>query len=291
MDEGMRRTGKILALLLYLLAPGMAWAEDVWLLASGEGYAPLMGERLRAALPLGLTLGEQRLSEGERVQCPGARLVLAEGEAAARAALQGCPKARVWAFALPARSLAELGKSAAGRVSGIPFDVPLARQVDVLARIRPQPRTVAVPYAPAMEGLAREAEQVLRARGLQPILLPSVPDSQPLRPLREVLDEVQAVLALPDPALYHEGLLKHWLLMTAREGVPMVGGLGRRDVRRGMAAAAVQPEEAVAELTVRLLPHLLGSGPLPAPQGVDGSTVMRNPLMLERLNLRLEEAR
>jgi len=146
-----------------------------------------------------------------------------------------------------------------------------------------------VPYSPIAEGQARAAARALRAGGFQPILLPSQPESQPLRPLREVLGEVQAVLALPDPALYHEGLLKHWLLMTAREGVPMIGGLCLKDVRRGVAAAVVHSDEAAIRQTLRLLPELLGSGPLPEIQPVDEPRVVHNPVMLDRLGLRLVE--
>lgn len=282
----MRRFILLLLGLLVLLA-GPVRAEDVWLLSVEEGDA--IAESLRSALPSGTSLAQQRLSDGAGVRCPGARLVLAVGEAAARTALRGCPQAKVWALGLPALSLDALRAQAPGRLSGVASDLPPARQVALLEALRPRPRQVAVPYSSAAEGLARAAAQTLRARGFQPILLPSKPDDQPLRPLREVLGEVQAVLALPDPALYHEGLLKHWLLMTAREGVPMVGGLGLADVRRGVVAAAVQDEAAAIALTVQLLPELLGPAPLPPVQALDQARVLHNPLMLSRLGLRLEE--
>ncbi len=282
----MRRFVLLLLGLLVLLA-GPVRAEDVWLLSVEEGDA--IAESLRSALPPGMSLAQQRLGDGAGVRCAGARLVLAVGEAATRAALRGCPQAKVWALGLPALSLDVLRAGAPGRLSGVASDLPPARQVALLDALRPRPRQVAVPYSPAAEGLARAAAQTLRARGFQPVLLPSLPDDQPLRPLREVLGEVQAVLALPDPALYHEGLLKHWLLMTAREGVPMVGGLGLQDVRRGVVAAAVQEEAAAIALTVHLLPELFGSAPLPPVQALDQARVLHNPLMLSRLGLRLEE--
>lgn len=283
----MRRLLLLLGLLALLAGP--ARAEDVWLLGADEGEAQVLADALRPALPPGASLALQRLGDGAGEPCPGVRLVLTAGEDAARAALRGCPQARVWALGLPALSLDAVRAEAPGRLSGVASDLPPARQVALLEALRPRPRQVAVPYSPAAEGLARAAAQVLSARGFQPVLLPSQPDAQPLRPLREVLGEVQAVLALPDPALYHEGLLKHWLLMTAREGVPMVGGLGLQDVRRGVVAAAVQAEEAAIALTVRLLPELPGPAPLPPVQALDQARVLHNPLMLNRLGLRLEE--
>jgi hypothetical protein len=282
---------RILLLLLLLLLPvlmdGVARAEDVWVLGAEEGEA--IAKSLRPALPPGTSLALQRLGDGAGVQCPGARLVLTVGEAATRAALRGCPQAKVWALGLPALSLDALRAGAPGRLSGVASDPPPVRQVALLEALRPRPRQVAVPYSPAAEGLARTAAQILSAHGFQSVLLPSRPEDQPLRPLHEVLGEVQAVLALPDPALYHEGLLKHWLLMTAREGVPMVGGLGAQDVRRGVVVAAVQEEQAAIALTARLLPELLGPGPLPPVQALDQARVLHNPLMLSRLGLRLEE--
>jgi len=279
----------ILFLVLLVLVAGPARAEDVWLLGADEDELQALASALRPALPVGTTLATQRLGDGAGVHCPGASLVLSMGAPATRAALRGCPQARVWALGLPSLSLADLRLDYPERLSGVASDLPPARQVALLEVLRPRPRQVAIPYSPAAEGLAHAAAQALRARGFEPVLLPSQPDVQPLRPLREVLAEVQAVLALPDPALYHEGLLKHWLLMTAREGVPMVGGLGPQDVRRGMVAAAVQDEAAVIALTVRLLPKLLGPAPLPPVQRLDQARVLHNPFMLNRLGLRLEE--
>jgi hypothetical protein len=277
----------LLGWLVWLAAP--VHAEEVWLLGADRGALNALAAALRPALPPGHGLALQRLGDGSRVECPGARLVVAQGDEATRAALRGCPQARVWALGLTALGLESLREDVPHRLSGVVTDLPPERQVDLLELLRPRPRRVALPYSPAAETLARAAAKVLEARGFQPVLLPSRPDAQPLRPLHEVLGEVQAVLALPDPALYHEGLLKHWLLMTAREGVPMVGGLGAQDVRRGVVVAAVQEEQAAIALTARLLPELLGPAPLPPVQMLDQARVLHNPLMLSRLGLRLEE--
>lgn len=276
--------------LMLLLSP--AYAEDVWLLTSGEGSAQVWVSRLQEALPAGVSLGVMRIGDKPLMQqCPGARLVLAEGDMAVSAAVRGCPQARVWGFSLPSISLERLRTAAPTRVTGVSSDVLPARQVAVLAALRPRLQSIAVPYSQASESQARVMESALRAGGFQPVLLPTDPETQPLRPLREVLGDVQAVMVLPDPTLYHEGLLKHWLLMTAREGVPMLGGLGAQDVRRGVAAAAVQSGDGVLARTIELLPQLLSAQSLPAPQSVDEADVLHNPLMLERLGLRLEEAR
>lgn len=279
----------VLSLVLLVLVAGPARAEDVWLLGADEDEVLALAAALRPALPPGKTMALQRLGDGAGVQCPGASLVLTVDVPSTRAALRSCPQARVWAIGLPSMSIDAFRLDDPERLSGLVSDQPPARQVALLNALRPRPRQVAVPYSPSAEGQARAAARALRAGGFQPILLPSQPESQPLRPLREVLGEVQAVLALPDPALYHEGLLKHWLLMTAREGVPMIGGLCLKDVRRGVAAAAVHSDEAAIRQTLRLLPELLGSGPLPEIQPVDESRVVHNPVMLDRLGLRLEE--
>lgn len=271
-----------------------ALAEDVWLLLSGESGIPQQtwADRLREALPSGTSLGVLRLGDAPlNQQCPGARLVLVEGAEAAAAALRGCPQARLWVFSLPALSLEALQKQDPQRVSGLSSDVPPARQVAVLAALRPRPQVVALPYSAASEPQARVMERALRIGGFRAVLLPTDPASQPLRPLREVLGEVQAVLALPDPALYHAGLLKHWLLMTAREGVPMIGGQGLQDVRHGVSAAAVQPADAMLAAALRQLPELLARGPLPAALVDEVAEMVHNPLMLERLGLRLEDGR
>lgn len=292
MSEGMRN--KIFAGLLgaSLLVVGPAHAEDVWLLTSGDGVASTWVERLRAALPSNLSLGAMKIGDAPLMQqCPGTRLVVAEGEVAVSAAVRSCPQARVWGVALASISLESLRLAAPLRLTGIPADVSPDQQVAVLASLRPRLQSVAIPYTQASENQAQALAGVLRAAGFQPVPLLTDPESQPLRPLREVLGDVQAVMALPDPTLYHEGLLKHWLLMTAREGVPMLGGLGAQDVRRGMVAAAVQSGDAVLARTIQWLPELLSDRPLPPPQSVGTVELLHNPLMLERLGLRLEEAR
>lgn len=287
----MRDLIRILMLGAWLLGTLPVRAENVLLIGSDRQALLAWEEQLYHALPDDLSFGMSLLGETPLNQrCPEARLVLTLGEAAATAAAQACPQARIWASGLPATALTGLIASAPERISGTPSDVPGAAQAAVLAALRPPPLTVAVPYSPSSKRQAMASAEALRAAGITPILLPTAPESQPLRPLREVLGDVQAVLALPDPALYHEGLLKHWLLMTAREGVPMIGGIDGQDVRRGIAAAAIQARAPVLEAALLRLSVLLDSGAMPAPARVNVIEVIQNPLMLERLGLRLETA-
>lgn len=276
----------ILLILSSLLA--RAHAADVIVLGTNEEQVGAWAERFRPALSPGLSLSAMLIDQEPLLpRCVGARLVLAQGEIAAAAALRACPQTRVWAHGLCARCLRLLHHQAPDRLSGISTDVPLERQLALLKALSPRPRVVALPISSGAEGLAQNARTALEKSGFKALIVVSDPDEQPLRPLREVLDEVDAVLALPDPKLFHPGLLKHWLLMTLREGVPMLGGLGARDVERGIVAAMVQPPDAVMEHTLALLPQLL-AGPLPAPLGLPVAELRFNPFMLERLRLKLD---
>lgn len=283
----MRQSAFALLLMAAFVVGGVD-ADDVVLLSDEREDLRPLAERLRPTLPAGLGLILQGVGESLTSRCVLTRLIIVRGEVAARAALQACPQGRIWVLGVSGLVLEALRAENGGRISGIAADPPLERQVAILDALRPRPRQVAVPYSAAAAALARQAAHLLSARGFQPLLLPSDPQVQPLRPLREVLAEVQAVLVLPDPSLYHESLIKHWLLMTTRERVPMIGGLGGQDVRRGIAAAAVQVEEAALELTFQLMPQLLGSTPLPGIKTVEASRVQTNPLILERLGLTLE---
>lgn len=284
----MRRLRFACLLAAAVLLAAVARADEVVLLAEeGEDVRALV-ETLRLSVPPRLGLVVQRAGEPLAPRCATTRLWLTRGERSARAVLQACPQGRVWALEIPGVVLDALRADSGGRLSGVAAEPAVERQVTALEALRPRPRQVAIPYSPQAAGLARAAAQSLAARGFQPLLLPSDPQGQPLRPLREVLGEVQAVLALPDPALYHESLLKHWLLMTARERVPMIGGLGAQDVRRGVAIAAVLAEGAAWALTLQLMPELLGPAPLPAVRTLEQTRQVYNPLILERLGLRLE---
>jgi len=111
-----------LVLGLLVLIAGPARAEDVWLLGSDEDEVLALAAALRPALPPGKTMALQRLGDGAGVQCPGASLVLTVDVPSTRAALRGCPQARVWAIGLPSMSIDAFRLDDPERLSSRPRD-------------------------------------------------------------------------------------------------------------------------------------------------------------------------
>jgi hypothetical protein len=108
-----------------------------------------------------------------------------------------------------------------------------------------------------------------------------------VRALRPRLAGLDAVLLPPEPSLVNEWSLKPLLLMTVRQGVPVLGGASARYVDAGVLAAAVADEE---RLPAQMRPLIadLARGRAPAPVYPAAVRVAVNPTVAHTLGVPAE---
>lgn len=175
-------------------------------------------------------------------------------------------------------------------VSAALLDQPLSRQAALLARALPQLRRIAVLPGAQTRQLLRPLERELNLRGLQLVTVPEVRAADDIYPsLKVALDEADAILALPDAAIYHGASLQNILLTTYRARKPLVGFTAVQ-VRAGAVLAVYSTPTQVAGRSAEMVRAWLAGRGLPAPQGPRDFSVATNGKVADSLGLWLEGA-
>ena len=112
-------------------------------------------------------------------------------------------------------------------------------------------------------------------------------DLDAVRMLRPRLTGLDAVLLPPDPNIVNEWSLKPLLLMTVRQGVPVLGGSTARYVEAGVLAAVVADERRMPE-QMRALIAELAQGRTPHPTYPASVRVAINRTVAETLGVSAE---
>jgi ABC-type uncharacterized transport system substrate-binding protein len=113
------------------------------------------------------------------------------------------------------------GRKASARFSALYLDQPLSRQIELIHLALPAARRVGVLWGvePAAEATALKA--LAQAQGLQ-LVEAAVSSGEPLFPaLRQVLDNADVLLAVPNPQVYNSNTVQNILLTSFRAKVPM----------------------------------------------------------------------
>lgn len=142
--------------------------------------------------------------------------------------------------------------------SAIYLDQPLARQLDLLQLLLPKLRRLAMLAGPYSTAQIPELQHLCDRRGLQLITEPVAGGDNPVPALARLMDRAEALLALPDPAVFNRASLQAILLTTYRSNVPVLG-FSRAYVNAGALAAVhstaqqigAQAGEWIAELAAR----------------------------------------
>mgnify|MGYP001366529690 FL=1 len=95
------------------------------------------------------------------------------------------------------------------------------------------------------------------------------------------------MLLPPEPSLVSEWSLKPLLLMTVRQGVPVLGGASARYVDAGVMAAVVADEERLSAQVWTLIAKL-SRGQTPAPAYPAAVRVAINPAVAQTLGIPVE---
>ncbi len=284
----------LLALLLACAAVGFAptanGAARVQLLAPAEGEAYAI-----AASELATLLGRSDL-EVERVALegwqadPGVTLVVALGSRAAHAALRATPRRPVLAALLPREAWVQaLAGATPGPATALWIDQPPERELRLVKLAVPAARKVGVLLGAATLGLRPELERAATAVGCELLVRTVSADSDPKRALGALIDEVDVILALPEPAAWNRVTIEPLLLATFRGGRPLVG-FSPTYVRAGaIAAVHSTPVQVASELAALIARLELGAEPLalPPPRHPREFEVSTNPEVARALGLAL----
>ena len=149
--------------------------------------------------------------------------------------------------------------------SAIFLDQPVTRQIRLIAAILPDKRRIGVLFDSfPIDELIQLRQQVskhgftLRERATSPAL--------PLHEaLKDVLEDSEVLLALPDSSVYNSSTLRNILLETYRSGVPMVG-FSPAYVRAGALCAVFSTPAQIAAQAAMAIQQFLETSVLPAAQ-------------------------
>ena len=259
-------------------------ARSARLSMTTQTEAPLSGFILTTTPPLppnasrDLTLAEQ---------CPPHRtdVLVAFDREAAQAAMQECavPLLMVQVSRQKVAPLLDLPPSR--RASAIYLEAPPLLNLQLARVLLPHARTVGVwvPTTPAPPWLASLREE---ARRLQITLEEMVvsDDLGAVRALRPRLAHLDAVVLPPDSTLINEWSLKPLLLMTIRQGVPVLGGLTAAYVDAGVLAAVVADEARLPE-QMQIFITALAHARVPRPAYPTAVRVVVNTTVAQTLGL------
>jgi ABC-type uncharacterized transport system substrate-binding protein len=253
----------LLALLLATVAPTAAGAARVQLLVASEGepYAATARELVARLEAQQLEVARVAL-EGWQPD-PGVALVVTLGTRAAEVALRAPARRPVLAALLP-RSAWEraLAGASPGPASALWLDQPLDRQLRLLRLVAPNARQLGALLGPATLDQRAELERAAAAVGFELRLRAVGADEDPARALGALMDEVDAVLALPEPAVWNRVTVQPLLLATFRAGRPLLG-FSPTYVRAGAVAAVHStPGQVAQEVAERIAGLDLGSEPV-----------------------------
>lgn len=274
------------ALLFCLLAMLPAWggAATFWVLPTqGSALLQSAGERVVSGLSL---LGHQSTHRDIGAPIDG---VIALGYRAAESVnLVDAPVPTVYAM-LPMRQAEGLLAKAGGRRAALVLDQPLARQLRLIRLALPEVRRVGALVGPATLERARQAADVAADLGLV-FEIELVKDDRELAPaLNRLLPRVDALLALPDPAVHHSQSVPHILLTTFHARVPVIA-YSEAYVLAGALIGLYSSEEQLVSETLQLATGLVQGRRRAGLHFPARFVVSVNPVVERSLGLRLPSA-
>ena len=132
--------------------------------------------------------------------------------------------------------LSQTHRADASMCSAIYLDQPLSRQLDLLHLVLPKAARLASLSGPQSAAQIPELSALSAQRGLRLTSESVTPGSNPIHALTQLIDNAEALLALPDPDVFNRTSLQAILLTTYRNNVPVIG-FSQAYVRAGALAA------------------------------------------------------
>lgn len=174
--------------------------------------------------------------------------------------------------------------------SAVVLDQPLERQLRLIRRALPAVRRIGIVPGEQTLKLRPVVQQEMHAQGFQPVFGQPVATPGEIYPsLREVLDQADIVLALPDPDVFNATTLQHILLSAYRARKP-VAAFAPAYVKAGaILAVHATPAQAASRASEIIHGWKIGTE-LPKPQATREFTVTVNAKVAESLGLQMDDA-
>jgi hypothetical protein len=280
-----------------LALPAQA-GQRVWVALAEEGgaYAEA-AEALRSTLgdANDLTIAHSRVLFDEKGPPPD--LVVTIGAAAFDESLRhlkgrgtGWERVPVLATLLPRLaydSNVERRQAGPRPISAVLLDQPLKRQMALLKRALPERRRLGVLLGLQTGDLLPALQREARGAGFS-LASQSVAAREEIYPvLKQVLDESDVLLAVPEPDIYNATTLQHILLTTYRGRVPVVA-FSAAYVKAGAVLALYSTPAQVMQRAGEMILNWQAGRGLPSPQSPRDFSVAINPRVAASLGLSLD---
>lgn len=273
-------------LLTGLVWPTQALADVIWVALSSKDPAYLeTANALRTALPD----DEVRVGEWRdfKFKATAPHVLVTVGSEALRQ-LQGLSeKLPVIALLTPRSTLDELRDMAGGRISGVYYEQPIPRQANLLRTAFPNKTRVGVLLGSASVRYRSELALALQRVGMEGIF-EVVQDKDDLaEAAKNVLDNAEVFLALPDGDAINNQSARFILLSSYRRGVPVVG-YSASFVKAGAALAMVSSPTQIGKEAALMVQEMLPGKRMPAPRAPADFDVLVNTSVSRSLGLGLD---
>ena len=177
------------------------------------------------------------------------------------------------------------------KVSAIYLDQPLSRQLALLQHLLAKEEKRSIGVLLGAQSLA-EQEQLQRLARKANLALTSIYINQfenPVSVLDLLLDETDAVLAIPDSRIYHPKTVRGILLTSFRRHIPLIG-YSQAFVNQGALAAVYATPKQIAQQTARAIIEQIKNPEkmLPSPAYAQDFTVTVNTQVARSLGIAIE---
>lgn len=290
---------------MLLCMPGAAAAlEGITVVLSEEGGAyAQVADKLRGVLlaqgsgatkPALKVVALRSLKDGEASRFDPGQLLVAVGTGAMQFVAAKNPAQPVISVLVPRAAFEKIARQG-GRLgdpryfSAIYLDQPWARQFALIRQILPGRPRIGILLGPDADELAASLKAAAKAAGLVAVIDVVSHETDLLPSIKNLVGESDAILAIPDPAIYNRGTIQSILLTTYRQQIPLIGFSSSYVKAGALAAVYSEPEQIgqqLAEIVMRL-PAELPS--LPPPQAPRYFSVATNPQVARSLAILLED--
>lgn len=223
----------LVALLWALCSLGAAQAGGVLIVSSDPSSASYAeaANALSSALQLSgvRDIAQRDAKELAAMDWSGAALpkvVVALGAEGLRQVVARDMRVPVIATLIPRQSFegaVKLSGNKANAAVALYLDQPVARQLELLRLAFPSARRVGVVWGPDSAGQQPAWQAAMRARTMQEVPASLSASTTLFDALQTALDDVQVLLAVPDPQVYNPATIANILLTTYRARVPVMG--------------------------------------------------------------------
>jgi putative ABC transport system substrate-binding protein len=220
-----------------------------------------------------------------------AQLVIAVGVQGFEAAMKVPAKAPVLGTLLPRAAYERVARSAeagAHPSTAIYLDQSAGRQLDLVRVLVPDRQKIGFLVSPASAESVAPFRSAARDRKLTIVEEPIQDGDDLYAALRRLLVESDAVIALPDSAVFNAGSIINILITTYRAQEPLFG-FSPAYVKAGALAAVYSTPRQIALQAAEAAQRFLSGSPLPPPQYPKQFSVAVNPTVAHSLGLVIED--